>query len=199
MTEDQFWQDKNGLFHRDDGPAVIRANGAQKWFQHGKLHRTDGPAKTSPESNQGKYWGKKMWFIDGQLHRDNGPAVILGNGTKKWFRNNALHREDGPAIEHPNGDKEWWEKGRLHRVGAPAIDTEVLEAWMYEGKLHRDNDKPALYRKILKSQRNEYTYLYRYCGHFRQFLDYHLTADEGEQQWWEKGKLIKKASLPHEH
>jgi len=33
-----------GKLHRDDGPAIIRADGSEEWYQHDKLHRDDGPA-----------------------------------------------------------------------------------------------------------------------------------------------------------
>ena len=34
----------NGKQHREDGPAVERANGTKVWYLNGKLHREDGPA-----------------------------------------------------------------------------------------------------------------------------------------------------------
>ena len=34
----------NGKHHREDGPAVIFADGTPSWFLNGKLHRLDGPA-----------------------------------------------------------------------------------------------------------------------------------------------------------
>ena len=46
-----FW-DKDGNFHREDGPAVVRSDGYQEWYQNGKVHRTDGPAVTRPDGTQ---------------------------------------------------------------------------------------------------------------------------------------------------
>ena len=35
---------RNGMRHRDDGPAVERPDGAREWFRNGRRHRDDGPA-----------------------------------------------------------------------------------------------------------------------------------------------------------
>src|SRR5512138_720919 len=40
------WKLPDGTLHRTDGPAVIRSDGYEAWYQNGKLHRTDGPAIT---------------------------------------------------------------------------------------------------------------------------------------------------------
>lgn len=34
----------NGIFHREDGPAIEYTNGDKEWYINGKLHRLDGPA-----------------------------------------------------------------------------------------------------------------------------------------------------------
>jgi hypothetical protein len=49
----------NGKKHREDGPAVERANGAKEWWLNGKQHREDGPAIEY-------YDGYKAWFLNGQ-------------------------------------------------------------------------------------------------------------------------------------
>ena len=77
----RFWRSKEGLYHREDGPAVEYANGG------------------------------KQWFINGRLHRKDGPAIEYTNGSKSWYINDLLHREDGPAIEYPDGDKHWYIEG----------------------------------------------------------------------------------------
>lgn len=35
---------KNGVVHRDDGPAII-TSWSQEWYQNGICHREDGPAR----------------------------------------------------------------------------------------------------------------------------------------------------------
>ena len=46
--------------HRDDGPAIVRADGRKDWFVNGLRHRLDGPAIDYGH-------GRKEWFIDGTL------------------------------------------------------------------------------------------------------------------------------------
>lgn len=35
---------KDGVLHREDGPAVIGKDEHKEWWVNGKLHREDGPA-----------------------------------------------------------------------------------------------------------------------------------------------------------
>jgi len=48
----------NGLYHREDGPAVEFADGHREWYLNGELHRADGPALESPES------GYRAWYLN---------------------------------------------------------------------------------------------------------------------------------------
>ncbi len=53
---------KDGLFHREDGPAVIHANGTKEWYINGNRHREDGPAVIHAI-------GTKEWWVNGiQYH-----------------------------------------------------------------------------------------------------------------------------------
>ena len=76
------WYNEVGQRHREDGPAIERANGDKSW-----------------------------WFND-RRHREDGPAVEWADGYKAWWINDQRHREDGPAIEWVNGHKEWWVNGQ---------------------------------------------------------------------------------------
>jgi hypothetical protein len=69
------WRDDEGRLHREDGPAVIHANGSTKWYRHGVRHR------------------------------EGGPACEYANGTEKWYRNGLRHRDplEGPAASYPDG------------------------------------------------------------------------------------------------
>ena len=99
-----FWL-LDGKWHRDDGPAVIWAEGkAWFWYRHGIRHRADGPASHWPNGNE-------EWWIDGQLHRDDGPAIIWASGYQCWRWRGLKHRDDGPAVIHANGTEEWWRYG----------------------------------------------------------------------------------------
>ena len=76
------WKNKEGRFHREDGPAIECAD------------------------------GDKFWYQNGELHRDGGPACEYTKGDKSWYKNGNLHREDGPAREYANGYKVWYINGR---------------------------------------------------------------------------------------
>jgi hypothetical protein len=101
--------------HREDGPAVIWANGIQEWCLNDKRHRTDGPAVIRASGDQ---W----WYLNGKRHREDGPAVICADGTQKWFLNGKLHRTDGPAIIRASDnqgrcyDREYTEQEWLNAV-----------------------------------------------------------------------------------
>ena len=75
--KDKEWY-KNGVFHRDDGPAVEWANGYKEWFINGKLHREDGPALIFPH-------GDEYWYKEGKQHRIDGPAMVRGDKTGHYW------------------------------------------------------------------------------------------------------------------
>jgi len=114
------WRNPEGMFHREDGPAIEYKN------------------------------GDKYWFINDKCHREDGPAVEYANGDKEWYINNKYHREDGPAIEYASGHKEWHLNGNLHREDGPAIEAiNGFKAWYLDGKKFSEkdfNEKIGLYR-----------------------------------------------------
>jgi len=59
--------------------AVVYADGARKWYRNGLCHRDDGPAVEFPT-------GRREWWRNGRLHRDDGPAVERADGQQVWFR-----------------------------------------------------------------------------------------------------------------
>lgn len=79
-------------------------NGSKYWYLNGQRHREDGPAIERAN-------GYKYWYLNDQLHREDGPAIEWDRGTKEWYLNDKRHREDGPAIEWANGSKAWWLNG----------------------------------------------------------------------------------------
>jgi len=97
------WCNKEGKYHRLDGPAIEYSDGSKEWYQNGKLHRLDGP------------------------------AYEWRHGSKAWWQNGRLHRLDGPAVERANGDKEWWIEGKEYseeeflRKTQPATELTVAE------------------------------------------------------------------------
>ena len=84
-------------------------NGNVFWKKNGVEHREDGPAIEWA-------YGSKQWWKDGIQHRLDGPAVEWADGTKEWYVKGKRHRLDGPAIEWPDGDKEWWVNGESINV-----------------------------------------------------------------------------------
>jgi len=69
--------------HREDGPAVVTANGNQVWWLHDKIHREDGPAVVTANGNQ-VWWLHESHLENGQ-HREDGPAFIKANGDQIWY------------------------------------------------------------------------------------------------------------------
>ena len=159
----------NGKFHREnDLPAVEHANGTKMWYFNGLRHReNDLPAIENAN-------GTKYWYLNGVLHRENDlPAIERSDRTKEWYLNGLVHRETGPAVEYPDGHKEWWlngnflssekewkkelEKLKMNKTiqvkdfsELPKDFTGIAEfvdgtkSWWLNGKLHRENDLPAM-------------------------------------------------------
>ncbi len=120
-------KDEDGELHRDDGPAVIDADGAQYWYQHGKRHREDGPAVIEAD-------GTQEWWRKGECHRDDGPAIIDADGGQIWCQHDEWHREDGPAIVEVNGTQKWYQHDEIHRDDGPAwIEPDGTQKWYWFG------------------------------------------------------------------
>jgi len=66
-----------------------------------QYHREDGPAIERAD-------GDNYYNDLNQLHREDGPAIEWADGDKAWYRNDLLHREDGSAVEIANGNKRWF-------------------------------------------------------------------------------------------
>lgn len=77
------YTNKEGLIHRDEGPAVIYNKG-----------------------------GLKLWYKKGYIDRDNGPAIEWPDGSKEWYKEGKRHRDNGPAIEYYDGKKEYYVNGK---------------------------------------------------------------------------------------
>ena len=76
----KYWKNAEGLYHREDGPAIEWANGTKEWYLNGKLHRADGPAIEFAN-------GSKAWYVNGKLHRAYGPAWEGYDGVNQWWFN----------------------------------------------------------------------------------------------------------------
>ena len=71
---------KNGLRHREDGPAIIDSDGTEYWCVNDNFHREDGPAIIDVNGNE-------EWYLNGKLHREDGPAIIKYDGYQAWSFN----------------------------------------------------------------------------------------------------------------
>ena len=56
---------------------IVGKDGTIKWYKNGLLHREDGPAIEWAD-------GGKEWYINDKLHREDGPAVEYSDGTKNF-------------------------------------------------------------------------------------------------------------------
>jgi hypothetical protein len=91
---------------KDMNKVTVDEKGIIRWYnEKNQLHREDGPAIIYAD-------GDKEWFINDKLHREDGPAIIYADGDKFWYLNDKLHRKAGPAVVWSNGDKEWWLNGK---------------------------------------------------------------------------------------
>ena len=99
----QRWYDKDGRFHREDGPAIIYPDRTERWYKNGEYHREDGPAVIDKDV--------QMWFLNGKLHRIGKPAAIYSDVAQYWFLNGKFHCEDGPAISLKDGTKRYFLDG----------------------------------------------------------------------------------------
>ena len=61
---------KNGLY--------VEVNGDRFWYKDDKLHREDGPAVVWAD-------GSCEWYRDDHRHREDGPAAIWTNGSCEWY------------------------------------------------------------------------------------------------------------------
>lgn len=62
---------KNGRVVQEDGTAI--------WYKDGVVHRDDGPAIERQD-------GTLEWYFEGLRHNDRAPAVISADGERQWFQ-----------------------------------------------------------------------------------------------------------------
>jgi len=115
MSIIKVFRDENGKFHRPHelGPAIIKSDGDQEYYEHGELHR---PAEL-------------------------GPAIIGLNSYQYYYENGKFHRpvELGPAIINSYGDQFYYEHGKCHRPHelGPAIIYSTSECYYFEHGINR--------------------------------------------------------------
>ena len=60
---------KDGKFHNENGPAIIRSTGTKKWCINNLLHREDGPAIEYSS-------GAKEWHYKNKIYGENNDFTI---------------------------------------------------------------------------------------------------------------------------
>ncbi len=72
----------DGILHKDDGPAIVWADGTFDWRQNGKPFRADG----KPTTESPKY---RKWYHheDGAIGRVGGPAFETVTGYREYWLN----------------------------------------------------------------------------------------------------------------
>ena len=88
----RIYRNAAGQFHREEGPAVITAQGAVFWYQCGELHRVGGPAVIYSD-------GTEEWWQNGQLHRVGGPAITFVDCTVGLYIQGQRYSEDEYRIK----------------------------------------------------------------------------------------------------
>ena len=81
VSGDKYWRNKEGQFHRDDGPAIELPNGKKEWYQNGELHHIDGPAVEYADGEKefyvrGEYCKTFKQFFDA-IPEENREAALL--------------------------------------------------------------------------------------------------------------------------
>jgi antitoxin component YwqK of YwqJK toxin-antitoxin module len=127
------------------------------------------------------------------LRRVAGKVVFRSTGREgRTYRNGLLHSyQDEPAIVADNGTyKVWYKQGKIHRDNdLPAITrNEVYQEWYRDGKLHRDNDLPAIVGTNLREwYRN---------GELHRDGDEPALIDGEIRQWYKNGELHRDGDEP---
>ena len=173
---------RDGVPHRDYGPAVETAAGHVEYWRRGFRHRTDGPAVQRQSADGSVY---EEYYVDGLLHRDDGPAVIGPDTGGEWYVEGRRHRDgDLPAVIRRDGSQQWFVDGELHRDGdqPAAIDANGTRQWAKHGKTHRDGDLPAVEHH---SGRRDY---FRDGKRHRDGGQPARVYVNGKREWWVAGK-----------
>jgi hypothetical protein len=123
------------------------------------------------------------------LRRVAGKVVFRSTGREgRTYRNGLLHSyQDEPAIVADNGTyKVWYKQGKIHRDNdLPAISrNESYQEWYKDGELHRDGDLPA----IIGSDNHQEWYV---NGEVHRDGDLPAVIYGEIRQWYKNGVFIK--------
>ena len=65
----------------------VSKDGDREWCLRGELHREDGPAIERAN-------GVRSWWLHGERHREDGPAIEFANGDLEWYLHGEPLTED---------------------------------------------------------------------------------------------------------
>jgi len=142
------------VYHRIDGPAIIRKDGSIQYYVKGKRHRIDGPAWITSD-------GVKYWYINNKCYPSEAEfnyAVAMLNSPAEVTADVVEPKTDEKPDENPKELKKDFEYikiegtvwkyylgSELHRLNGPAIENKSDPnhyGYYVNGKLHRV-DGPA--------------------------------------------------------
>jgi hypothetical protein len=176
---DQYYLNfRNGLLcsNRDQPAMILYAKNKQviqmQWRMNGRCHR-DGDNPAWIQYNEKNQIIEKQWWYKGRPHRDEDkPVIIRYNEYNQIIEEQWMHcNGDRPSIITYNGydqiiEKQWLLNGKLYRDNdKPAIikyqyDKIVKLEWYKNGIIDRDGDKPA----IIQYRPNQITEQYWYSN-----------------------------------
>ena len=152
----KIWKNKQGQFHRRNGPAIESSDGDQAWYINGLLHREDGPA--IEYSN-----GEKSWYLNDEYYpteaewKEAKQRLGLKESNKSKESNESTDSndpknnidisniindiqdyEESQMEVDQSGTKRWKNKqGQLHRRNGPAVEyADGTKRWYFDGLLH---------------------------------------------------------------
>jgi len=81
----KYWQDYLEKYPNFTG-CLINNDNDKAWFKNGLKHREDGPAIDC-------VIGNRWWYKNGKNHREDGPAIEFADGDKQWYLNDIYYSE----------------------------------------------------------------------------------------------------------
>jgi len=190
------YDDNDKLHSYNDLPALVLSVGTKYWYKHGNLHRdNDLPAIFYPD-------GQTQHWVNGKLIKPT-PTTIIPDYVTDKHGNKCLYDENK----------------QLHSYNyLPAMITGwKTELWYKHGKLHRDNDLPAIVwadgRKYYYKDNVKYTptitipdyilnkfgnkCLYDENGQYHSYNDLPaIIMSSGTKFWYKHGNYHRENDLP---
>lgn len=81
---------REGILHKEGGPAIKDKHCNFWYYQKGILHREDGPAVC--------WKGNLFWYRNGVLHREDGPALMYNDGYNEFWEHGKYIKKKGARV-----------------------------------------------------------------------------------------------------